>query len=96
MANTSLAMDSSAGIETKYGINVYPNPTTELINVSITSLSEGEIAIVQLSDQQGKILAEKKQNSPMLILSLIEQKAGTYSIKVFIKEESVSYKIVKF
>ena len=60
-----LANPAQADLEKKYGINVYPNPSPEKINVSISSLEVGETADVYLSDGQGKIILLKKQSSAL-------------------------------
>ena len=95
MANPSQEIDSSAIVEKKFGISVFPNPVPDKINVGITSLAEGESAKVYLSDDQGKILLMREQTSKLETLELGNLKAGIYYIKVYIKSESVSYKIVK-
>ena len=90
LANPSLAV-----VEKKYGISVYPNPSPDKINISIASLEKDETADVYLSDEQGKILLMKKQNSILDVIDLSNFKAGIYYIKIYIKSETVSYKIVK-
>ena len=95
MSNPSHATDSSAIVEKKFGISVFPNPAPDKINVGITSLEDGETAKVYLSDNQGKVLLMREQTSKLGTLELGNLKAGIYYIKVYIKSESVSYKIVK-
>ena len=95
MANPSLEVDSSAIVEKKFGISVFPNPAPDKINVGITALEDGETAKVYLSDDQGKVLLMREQTSKLGTLELGNLKAGIYYIKVYIKTESVSYKIVK-
>ena len=90
-----LANPAQVDIEKKHGISVYPNPAPEKINVSISSLEVGEIADIYLSDEQGKILLSKKQNSILAEVDLSNLKAGIYYLKVFIKSENITYKIVK-
>ena len=95
MANPSQAIDSSSIVEKKFGISVFPNPAPDKINVGITALEDGETAKVYLSDDQGKVLLMREQTSKLGTLELGNLKAGIYYIKVYIKSESVSYKIVK-
>ena len=90
-----LANPALADIEKKHGISVYPNPAPEKINVSISSLEVGETADIYLSDEQGKILLSKKQNSTLAEVDLSNLKAGIYYLRVFIKSENITYKIVK-
>ena len=58
-------------------------------------MEDSETAKVYLSDDQRKILLIREQTSKMGTLELGNFKAGIYYIKVYIKSESVSYKIVK-
>ena len=95
MTNPSQAIDSSSIVEKKFGISVFPNPAPDKINVGITALEDGETAKVYLSDDQGKVLLMREQTSKLETLELGNLKAGIYYIKVYIKSESVSYKIVK-
>ncbi len=95
LANPTQEKDSSSFIESDFGIKVFPNPASEDINVFIAALKEGESAIVQLSDEQGKILSEKTQKSQQEVLHISGFKQGVYYLKIFIREKSVSYKIVK-
>ena len=91
-----LANPESAIVEKKLGVSAYPNPTNDKINISISSLDNGESADIYLSDEQGKIIFIKKQNSNIEEVDLSSLKAGIYYIRVHIKSEDVSYKIVKF
>ena len=95
MANPSQAIDSSAIVEKKFGISVFPNPVPDKINVGIAALEDGESAKVYLSDDQGKVLLMREQTSKLETLELGNLIAGIYYIKVYIKSECVSYKIVK-
>lgn len=56
MSNPSQPIDSSAFVEKKFGISVFPNPTPDKIKVNISLLEVGESAKVYLSDDQEKIL----------------------------------------
>ena len=58
-------------------------------------MEDGETAKVYFSDDQGKILLIREQTSKLGTLELGNLKAGIYYIKVYIKSESASYKIVK-
>lgn len=95
LANPALEADSSSIIEKKHGISVFPNPTPDKINVSISSLENGEAANVYLSDEQGKVLLIWKQTIKHETFDLSIFMAGIYYIKIYLKSESVYYKIVK-
>jgi hypothetical protein len=79
----------------KYGINLFPNPTTGSFNVSISNLEEGSKARLILSDVQGKTIMDKEQIVKVSSLDLTNYDAGIYYLKVFINDEKAFYKILK-
>jgi hypothetical protein len=79
----------------KYGINIFPNPTSNSFNISIYNLEDGDRARLILSDVQGKTIADKEQSMKMDKLDLTNYVAGVYYLKVFIKDEKAFYKILK-
>ena len=79
----------------KYGINVFPNPTSGSFNISISNLEDGDRARLILSDVQGKTIADKEQTVKQGALDLTNYDAGVYYLKVLIKDEKAVYKILK-
>lgn len=65
--------------QTKYKINVFPNPTSDLINIDVTS--NDEYLQVQLFDINGKVLFSKsfKENAALKMSAF---SAGTYFLKI--------------
>lgn len=77
-----------------FEVNVFPNPTTDLINVKInqTDLKGYDIKLFDIS---GKILYSKNIKSNNNQLDLSQYNAGQYILKVSNKKSTRSFSIVK-
>jgi len=95
MANPDLPKDSISSFDNLGGVDVIPNPTSGLINVTIASLKDDEKAIVVLSDDQGKSIFLKQQNSKQAGLDLAALKPGIYYLRVILNNRAASFKVVK-
>lgn len=58
-------------------------------------MEEGEEALVQLCSEEGKVLYESKQHAIEELLDMRHYSAGIYYLKVFMRKEAVSYKLLK-
>ena len=79
----------------KFGINIFPNPVDERVNIRITELAEGKSATVQLISLTGKVLSVKQQSAKQETFDLNGISSGIYFIRVWIEKESALYKIEK-
>ena len=79
-----------------YQISVYPNPTTDLINISIQSVDKSSLKI-ELIDLQGKRLYYQNINSNSKTLDLKQFAGSIYFLKIYTNENKFlkSYKITK-
>ena len=53
------------------------------------------IALIQISNAEGKIIFTKNQNSIIEILELGSLNSGIYYLEIVINDEKITYKIVK-
>lgn len=75
-----------------FNLNVFPNPTSERVNLEIKSNSnEKEIGELILYDLNGKILMKKNIHSDTYSLDLSNFPSGTY----IIRNSNMSMKIIK-
>ena len=88
--------DKDSIMVSKFGINIFPNPVAESVNIRIAELAEGKSATVQLISLSGNVLNEKKQSAKQETFDLSGFSSGIYFINVWIDEESALYKIEKF
>ena len=78
----------------KEGIAIYPNPTSEVINLRF---SQNEVSQVFIYDCTGKTVYKNKQiNNNELTIDLSTFKSGMYFVKIQKDKSILSTKIVKF
>jgi len=94
-ATPSGSTDSGNDLVMKYGISVYPNPTSQNINVLIANLSEGQSALVYLFDVRGKSVLTKSQTKASDSIDLTPLSSGIYQLNVLINNERIGYRILK-
>ena len=76
-------------------VTVYPNPTTGVVNVSISSLQNCNYATIYLSDSKGSLIATQKAESTISPVNLSSYKQGTYYLKVMLCNSQYSYTVIK-
>ncbi len=92
MRSPVLEFDSTLSKENH--IEIFPNPVKNIINVSILDLGE-VFAILNLSDENGRILEVKTQVTTQFEFDISKYKAGVYYLIVWIDKKSTSFKILK-
>ncbi len=70
--------------------SVYPNPTSEMLNVSFGSTFNGNVSVVDMS---GKVVLHKKVKGDYIDMNLHHLSAGTYIVVVSNGKSSASRKI---
>ena len=98
-SNSDTVTINNLGIQEKLqGINIYPNPTKNLLNVSIDDNSIGEIQL-ELTDISGKVIYTSgiinPQQQQSLRLDLQTYPTGIYVLKVFNNNNSFVYRVLK-
>lgn len=71
-------------------IDVYPNPTSESLNISNLNNS-----LVQIFDINGKLLFQKNENFGKLNVKVKHFNSGIYLLKVIDDEQILNYKFIK-
>jgi hypothetical protein len=84
---------------TEFSVNVYPNPTRDLVNIAIQQDSkQAEAATIQLMDTKGSIIKEinksKEDNSPTQF-NLASYERSNYFLRVIMNGKIKTYKIIK-
>lgn len=80
-----------------FGVNVFPNPTKELIHLTINSESDLQSGWMALYDIQGREIYRKSnlKNASLEIISLEKWSTGTYILKLCLNQHVFEYKIIK-
>ncbi len=89
ITNTTYNINSSLGITEHFmeEITLYPNPTSDLINIRIKS----EIKSIQLTDMTGQILQQHTENT----IDLSAYPSGIYFVRINTSESDQVFRIVK-
>ena len=74
-------------------IDLYPNPTTNLINVRVPSSSIGQT--ITLSDALGNEIEKRKINNSSLSIDLSNYPSGVYYLHTTNGAQSIAQKFVK-
>jgi hypothetical protein len=80
---------------TKLGLNVYPNPTQEKLNLTIANLPNDKTAKIVMSDEQGKLILSQDTKDAQNPIDMTLYNPGIYFIKITIDNDIFHYKIVK-
>lgn len=86
------------GVEIKnisLGLSVYPNPTTNYLNLKITN-SEFSFLVYQLFDIQGRLLEKSKLTYKNTTINMERLPSATYFLNITNKQNTVKiFKIIK-
>ncbi len=85
---------SAASLDINEKINVYPNPTKDYINLTMTDYDTNSFC--NMTDVNGKIIITKKINRDKTILDMRKLPSAIYFLKVYKKNKSTkTFKIIK-
>jgi hypothetical protein len=89
---TTFVVDVSSGIEsiTNVGLEVYPNPSNEVIYLSVNN---DKIKQLKLYSLTGQLLVDEKVEDKVYSISVVSFAAGTYYLDVILESGQISKKI---
>jgi YD repeat-containing protein len=79
----------------EHQIKIYPNPTKGMLSVDIGNLEKDIMAELILSDVTGRTISRQKSGSGTVYFNLSSKPSGIYILKIIIKGESVTWKVIK-
>jgi len=79
----------------EFGINIYPNPTTGIVNINLTGFQNLSGLNLQVTDISGRIIENSIINTEHSIINLENQPNGVYFIKFQNDEVVKNVKIIK-
>jgi hypothetical protein len=89
--NTTITGMSQA--EAQAGIELYPNPTADVIYVKLTDPSE--VFVVEIMDMSGRIVSRSELNADQNSISLQALNEGSYFVRMHNSDSSIIKKVVK-
>ncbi len=76
-------------------VNLYPNPTKGRVNISLASNAVDKPIQMTVTTVNGSIILEKVVTTPLEVIDLSNQVAGTYFVKLVVDGETHISKITK-
>lgn len=73
-------------------IAIYPNPTSDIVNI----VTNGNAQRVEIANVDGQIVSSEEVASDMVTVSLEEQPAGMYFVRIYTANEVIVRKVTKF
>lgn len=76
------------------GVNIFPNPTKDVLTVSIENMQDGQHTI-ELLDATGRVLSTQLMNDHSATVSLINFESGMYIVRVKNGERQSIQRVIK-
>lgn len=95
--NSQTLVITENNIEPKAEITIFPNPTTDYVNINMTGLELGnEPQLYQLFDYQGRLLRQDTINQTETQVNLNDLSASIYILRVYANNKVLkTFKILK-
>lgn len=90
-------LDTIEEVKPKIDISVYPNPTTDFVNINIEGFELGnELGTYQLYDFQGRLLKQNTIEENETQVSLNNLRSSIYILRVYVDKKVLkTFKIIK-
>jgi len=79
----------------KLGMSVFPNPSSDKVNLKIANAPDATQATLLLLDAGGRELYSKNMDQGIDEIDMSEFKPGVYFVKVIVGKEILFYKVMK-
>lgn len=76
-------------------VTVYPNPTTDYLNIKITNFNKDISSRLILMDLTGRIIFKQNKLTEFNNIDLRDYPNGMYLLRIFIDDNSKEWKIIK-
>jgi hypothetical protein len=86
---------SVTNLDIEMGIDIYPNPSNNEINIIIPDAEGSTANIITLFSPLGQILITEKINSKKSIIDISELPKGLYMLSISVNENIITKKIIK-
>lgn len=95
-ANTAGSNQEDAEkLKEEMDIEIFPNPTEDVVNVSINNFDAKKKITLEVYDSAGKLLQTSKLTSTSSRINFKEYKPGIYHVGILVDKQSVFYQILK-
>jgi len=92
-ANAPLSLEVNT--KTKYAVNIYPNPTNNLLNISFIDFKENYLKII-ITDSNGRVIKKITNiNKKEISIDLSNESSGLYFINIYNDTINEVHKVLK-
>ena len=74
-------------------IAIYPNPTSNVVNIAATGMT---VERIELANVDGQVISNEAVDADVVTISLENQPAGMYFVRIYTENEVIVRKITKF
>jgi hypothetical protein len=82
-------------VAAQHGLNVFPNPTQDKVNLTLSNLKDDETTSVTVIDEGGKTVYSAKNLQSQNEINMAGFNNGTYFVRVIVGKDVVIYKVMK-
>jgi len=95
-ANTAGSNQEDAEkLKEEMDIEIFPNPTDDVLNVSINNFDANKKITLEVYDSVGKLLQTSRVTSSSFRINFMEYKSGIYHVGILVDKKSLFYQILK-
>ena len=87
--------DSTQVLATQHGLSVFPNPTQDKVNLTLSNLKDDETTSVVVTDETGKTIYSAKNLQLQNEINVSSFNNGTYFLRVSVGKDVMVYKVMK-
>jgi len=95
-ANTAGSNQENAEkLKEEMDIEIFPNPTEDVVNLSINNFDANKKITLEVYDGAGKLLQTSRVTSSSSRINFREYKPGIYHVGILVDKQSLFYQILK-
>jgi hypothetical protein len=87
--------DTTQILAAQHGLNVYPNPTQDKVNLTLSNLKDDETTSVVVTDETGKTVYSAKNLQLQNEINVSTFNNGTYFFRITMGKDVMVYKVMK-
>ena len=91
----SPVVDTTQILATQHGLNVFPNPAQDKVNLALSNLKDDETTSVIVTDENGKTVYSAKNLQSQNEINVSSFNNGTYFMRVTVGKDVMVYKVMK-
>jgi len=88
-------VDSTQVLAAQHGLSIFPNPTQDKVNLTLSNLKDDETTSVVVTDETGKTVYSAKNLQSQNEVNVSNFNNGTYFFRITMGKDVMVYKVMK-